>query len=171
MVEEVVVGFVQLAEVALVQEEVLGVASSPIPLAPAEHVDGRLQVHHEVGRRHVGGEQVEHPLIDEQLVVVEAQVRVDFVLVEEVIGHCRLTKEIRLAESDRLAVPGQEEEELRLECGAGAALLHVGDEGILPIFEGDRRVEPRAQTLGERRLARPRRSLDRDVAAVQPAAV
>ena len=44
----------------------------------------------EIGRRDVAREQIVQPLIDEQLVVVEIQIREDLVLVEEVVGNRRL---------------------------------------------------------------------------------
>ena len=57
--------------------------------AAQQHVGRRLQVDDEIGRRHVAREQVEEPLVDEQLVVVEVQVREDLVLVEQVVADRR----------------------------------------------------------------------------------
>ena len=57
---------------------------------PAEQdVGRRLQVDDEVGRRHVARQQIVEPLIDEQLVVVEIEIREDLVLVEQVVGDRR----------------------------------------------------------------------------------
>ena len=58
-------------------------------------------------------------------------------------------------------------EELRLQRGAGPVGVEVGEERILGVFEDERRVEPRAEPLGQRRFARADRSFDRDVAELQ----
>ena len=44
-------------------------------------------------------------------------------------------------------------EELGLERGAGPAGVEIGEERIVGVFEHDRRVEPRAEPLGQRGLA------------------
>ena len=46
----------------------------------------------------------------------------------------------------------------------GASGVEVGEERILRFVEHHRRVEPRAETIGQRGLADAERSLDRDVA-------
>ena len=80
--EEVLVGLVQLAEVVVGGDRARRGSGSLGALAQAagQHVGRRLQVDDEVGRGNVLGEQVEEPLVDEQLVVVEVQVREDLVL-------------------------------------------------------------------------------------------
>ena len=60
-------------------------------------------------------------------------------------------------------------EELRLQRGAGTVGVEVGEKRILGFFEHDRRVEPCAEPLGERGLARADRAFDRDVAELQGA--
>ena len=59
-----------------------------------EHLGRCLQVDHEIGRRDVRREQIVEPLIDEQLVVVEIQIREDLVLVEQVVADRRLREQI-----------------------------------------------------------------------------
>ena len=63
----------------------------------------------------------------------------------------------------------EEIEELRLQRGAGPVGVEIGEERILGFFQHDRRVEPRAEPLGERGLARADRAFDRDVAELQGA--
>ena len=63
----------------------------------------------------------------------------------------------------------QQIEELRLQRGAGLVGVEVGEKRIVGFLEHDRRVEPRAEPLGERGLARADRSFDRDVAELQAA--
>ena len=58
-------------------------------------------------------------------------------------------------------------EELRLQRGAGPVGVEVGEKRILGFLEHDRGVEPRAEPLGQRGLARADRSFDRDVAELQ----
>src|SRR5262249_60819320 len=100
-------------------------------------------------------------LIDEQLVVVEVQMREDLVLVEHVVADGRLTEQVRLAERGLLAVPAQQEEELRLQRGARPIRVEVGEERILGFLEDDAGVEARAESLRKRGLARADRSFDR----------
>src|SRR5690606_16334767 len=83
--EEVVERVVQLGDVDLVAAR-RRVTARAFLRAPPEHLGRRLKVDHEVGRRQVGGEQVVQALIDEQLVVVEVQVREDLVLVEQIVA-------------------------------------------------------------------------------------
>ena len=135
--------------------------------APQQHVGRRLQVDDEIGRRHVAREQIVEPLVDEQLVVVEIQIREDLVLVEQVVADRRLAEEVGLPQRRLLAVAVEQVEELRLQRRAGTVGVEVGEERILGFFEHDRRVEARAEPLGQRGLARADRPFDRDVAELQ----
>ena len=51
-----------------------------------QNLGRRLQVDDEIGLAHVAREQLVEPLVDEELVVVEVQVRVDAVLFENVVA-------------------------------------------------------------------------------------
>ena len=124
-----------------------------LPQPAAQHVGRGLQVDHEVGHRQVRGQQLVEPLVDEQLVVVEVQVGVDLVALEEVVAERQLAEEIELAQRGLLPMACQRVEELRLERGAGAARLSVGEERIVGFVEDDRRIEAGAETIGEPRLA------------------
>jgi hypothetical protein len=104
---------------------------------------------YEVWRGHVAREQIVEPLVDEQLVVVEVEEREDLVLVEEVVAHRRLSEQVRLPQSDELAVAVEQIEQLRLQRGAGAAGVEVGKKRILRVLEHGGSVEPRRHTLGE----------------------
>ena len=55
-------------------------------------------------------------------------------------------------------------------AGAGTLGVEVGQKRVLGFVEHDRRVEARAEPIGERRLADAHRAFDRDVAEVQGAA-
>ena len=58
-------------------------------------------------------------------------------------------------------------EELGLQRGAGPVGVEVGEKRILGFLEHDRRVEARAEPLGQRGLAGADRTFDRDVAELQ----
>src|SRR5580693_4260919 len=67
-------------------------------------------------------------------------------------------------------MPVEREEKLDLEGGAFAPAVEVVQERIRGLVEHDRRVEPRAQPLGKRRLAQGQRAFDGQVAEVHGAA-
>ena len=115
------VGLVQLAEVLGIGLEArsrLGVAR-PRAQPAQQHVGGRLEIDDEIGRRHVARQQIVEPLVDEQLVVVEIEVREDLVLVEQVVADRDLAEQIRLAERGLLAMAIEQIEQLGLQRGAG----------------------------------------------------
>ena len=58
-------------------------------------------------------------------------------------------------------------EELRLQRGARPVGVEVGEKRIVGFLEDERRVESRAEPLGQRGLAGADRTFDRDVAEVQ----
>ncbi len=117
----------------------------------------------------VAREQIVQTLIDEQLVVVEVQIREDLVLVEQVVADRDLAEQIRLAERGLLTMSIQQIEELGLKRRARTIGVEVGEERIVVFLEHERRVEPRAEPLGQRRLAGADRTFDRDVAEVHGA--
>ena len=168
MKEEVVVRLVQLAQILVVglQRDGLGVGAPAVDAAQQD-VGRRLQVDDEIGRRDVGREQIVQALIDEELVVVEIQIREDLVLVEEVVADRDLAEEIGLTQRDLLAMAVEQIEELRLQRGAGTVGVEIGEKRILGFFEDDRRVEPRAEPFGQRGLARADGPFDRDVTELQ----
>ena len=115
MKKEMLVGFVELFQITRVRVDRLAIEiAGPFAQTPHEHVGRGLQVDHEIGRRHVLREQVIKPLIDEQLVVIEIQIREDLVLVEQVITDGGLREQIALLHV-QLLMTAQEKEELRLQ--------------------------------------------------------
>ena len=148
----------------------IGRAPRAIAQAFAEPVGRALQVDDDVGRGQVAREQVVEALVDEQLVVVEGEVREDLVLVEQVVADGRLAEEVALAERLLLAVPREQVEQLGLEGGAGAAGLAVGGKRVLDLVEDEARVESLTEALGEHGLADAGRALDREVARVHDGA-
>ena len=157
--EEVVVGLVELGEVFLARQRPSSSSSARAARSRRrrfEQVGRRLQIDDE--RRAAArsrATQIEQPLIDEQLVVVEVHERVDAVALEEVVADRRLTEEIALTQGEQLAMAREREEELRLERRAGAAGVEIGQKRILAFVEHDGRVETRAEPLGQRVLPRP----------------
>ena len=111
-------------------------------------------------------QQIEEALVDEELVVVEIQIREDLVLVEDVVADHRLAEQVGLAQRGLLTMAVEQIEELRLQRRAGPVGVEVGEKRILLFLEHDGGVESCAQPFGERRLARADRSFNRDVAEV-----
>src|SRR5689334_7422601 len=116
MEEEVLVCLVQFTKVIGIGIEgfvlwILGPAAKPLD----ENVSRRLQIDHEIRSRNVLGQQIVEPLVDEQLVVVEIQIRKDFVLVEQVVTHRCLRKEVSLLQADELTMAIEQIKELRLQ--------------------------------------------------------
>ena len=101
-------------------------------------------------------QQIVETLIDEQLVVVEVQIREDLVLVEQVVADRRLREQIRLTNGELLAVPVEQIEELRLQRCARPAGVEIIEERIVRFLEHRGGVEACRQPFGERRLARRR---------------
>ena len=163
------VRLVQLAQVLVVglQRDRFGIARARLRTPAQQHVGRRLQVDDEIGRRDVARQQIVEPLIDEQLVVVEIQIREDLVLVEQVVADRDLAEEIGLPERRLLAVAVEQIEELRLQRGAGPIGVEVGEKRILGFLEHEGRVEARAEPFGQRGFARADRTFDRDVAELQ----
>jgi len=166
--EEVLVRLVQLPQVLRVRAE-RGVLRRALPLArTTEHdVGGGLEIDHQIRRRDVAGEQLVEPLVDEQLVVVEVQVRVDLVFLEQVVRDRTLREQIGLPQADLLPVPVEQEEELRLQGRTRPIGVEVRQKGILRLLEHGGHVKACAQTLGQGRLPHTRRAFNRDVAEVQ----
>src|SRR5262245_45428119 len=75
-----------------------GPAAKPLD----EDVSRCLQIDHEIRSGNVLRQQIVEPLVDEQLVVVEIQIRENFVLVEQVVTHRRLREEVSLLQADQL---------------------------------------------------------------------
>src|SRR6185437_11638777 len=130
------------------------------PQTFAQQVGRRLQIDDEIRRRHVLREQVVQLLIDEQLVVVEIQVRVDLVALEQVIAHRHLAEKIRLPQLCLLTMAREREEELGLERRARASRVEVGKEWIVGVVENDRGFETCAKTIGQRGFAHTGRPFD-----------
>ena len=166
-----VVRLVQLPQVVIVwlQRYGFGVGAFAVDAAQQD-VGRRLQVDDEIRRRDVVREQLVQALVDEQLVVVEIQIREDLVLIEEVVADSHLAEEIGLAERDLLAMAVEQVEELCLQGRAGAIGVEVGEEGVLGFLEDDRGIEPRAEPFGQRGLARADGTFDREVAELQDGA-
>jgi hypothetical protein len=136
---------------------------------PLQHIGRRLQVDDEIGRRQIGHEQIEEPLIDEQLVVVEVQIRVDLVALEQIIADGELAEKIGLPQRRLLAMSGERVEQLRLESGARPIGVEVREERVFSIVEDYRRIEPRTEPIGECGFADAERTFDGDVPEVQSA--
>src|SRR4051812_19844882 len=151
--EEVVVGLVQLTHVLVVEGGRVAGGARALLEPAAEHVGRRLEVDHEIRRRDVVREQLVEPLIDEQLVVIEVEIRVNLVALEQVIADGGVREEVALPEQRLLAVAGERVEELCLERRAGTAAMEVGEERIVGFVEDDGGVQPRAQAIRERRFA------------------
>jgi hypothetical protein len=147
--EEVVVGLVQLANVCVVQALGFRVRSGALAQSSPEDVGRCLEVDHEVRHWQVWREQLEESLIDEQLVVVQIQVRVDLVALEQVVADRELTEEVGLSQLRLLAMTRERVEELRLECGARATGLSVGQKRVVDLVEDDRRVEAGPEPVGQ----------------------
>ena len=75
-------------------------------------------------------QQLEQPLVDEELVVVERLVGVDLVLVEQVVADRGLANRSACLQRHLLAVAGEQAEQLRLERGAGAAACSSPSNGL-----------------------------------------
>src|SRR5438445_750026 len=140
--KKMMVRLVQFAQVPVVglQRDRFGIEAAAVH-APQQHVGRRLQVDDEIGRRHVTREQIVQTLIDEQLVIVQVQVREDLVLVEHVIADRRLSEQIGLPQRRLLPMPVEKIEELRLQRRARTIGVEVGEKGIVGLLEHDRRVE------------------------------
>jgi hypothetical protein len=82
-------------------------------------------------------EQIVEPLIDEELVIVQVQIREDLVLVEDVIGNRQLAEKIGLPHRRLLAVPVEQIEQLGLERGARPIRVEIGQERVVVVFEDD----------------------------------
>ncbi len=121
------------------------------------------------GAGDVARQQIVEPLVDEQLVIVEIEVREDLVLVEQIVGDRRLAEEVGLPQRGLLAMAIEQIEELRLQRRAGTIGVEVGEKRIVGFFEDERGVESRAEPLGECGFAGADRTFDRDVAELQGA--
>src|SRR6185503_3049440 len=104
--EEVLIGLVQFTKVIGIWIEGFVLA---IFCAAAEPLDEDLtrclQIDHEIGCGNIFRQQIVEPLVDEQFVVVEIQIREDFVLVEQVVTYRRLREKISLLQADELTMP------------------------------------------------------------------
>src|SRR5688572_5946212 len=167
MEEKMVVRLVQLADVVVGEGGKIGVRFGPLAQPPAKDIGRCLQKDDEIRRGHVRREQLVQTLIDEQLVVVEIQIRMNLVAVEQVVADRQLAEQIGLPERRLLPMTRQREEELRLKSCAAAPGMKIGNEGIIGFVEDDVRVEAGAKAVGEERFANARRSFDRDVPEIQ----
>jgi len=82
---------IEFAEVLVARFERLAIGSRrTIAQPPSEDVGRSLKVNDQIRCRHVLHQEVVQPLVDEELVVVEVQIREDLVLVEQVVADRRL---------------------------------------------------------------------------------
>jgi cyclophilin family peptidyl-prolyl cis-trans isomerase/HEAT repeat protein len=131
--------------------------------AADEYVGRGLEVNHEVRRRDVLREEVVESLVDEELVIVEIEIREDLVLVEQVIADGGLREEVALLHGHLLPMAVEQVEELGLERSTGASAVKVGKERILRLFENRGGIESSGQTLGKRALSDTDGPFNRDV--------
>src|SRR5262245_2074952 len=108
------VGLVQLADVVGAGSQPIGIVAAAIAQPSDEQVGGSLQVDDQIRCGDVLSQQVEEALVDEQLVVIEVQIRKDLVLVEQVIADCGLREQIGLLQRELLPVTTEQVEQLRL---------------------------------------------------------
>ena len=162
------VRLVQLAEVRIVglERHRIGIAAAAVE-APPQDIGWCLEIDDEIRRGYVASQQIVEPLIDEQLIIIEVEVREDLVLVEEVIGDRDLIEEVGLPERGLLPVAVEQIKKLRLERRTGTVGIEVGEERILGFFQHHRGVEARAEPLGENGFACADRTFNRDVAEGQ----
>ena len=167
MKEEVVVRLVELAHVLVVERRHVGIRTIALAQAPPQDVGRGLKKDHEIGRRDILREQLVQPLVDEELVVVEIQVRVNLVPVEQVVADGELTEQVTLPQRGLLAMAGEGKEQLCLEAGARTVRIEVGEKRILRFVEDNRRVETGAEPIGEQRFPDAGGPLDGDVSEIQ----
>ena len=158
--EEVLVGLVELLEVLGIglERRRLPDRRGRLRSATEQHVGRRLQIDDEIGWRYVAGQQIVEPLVDEELVVVQVQIREDLVAVEEVVGDRELAEEVRLPQRRLLAMAIEQVKELRLKRGARTIGVEVGEKGIVASLRAP--AWRRAACQGVRRAPScPRRSV------------
>src|SRR5262245_10838436 len=132
MKEEVMIRLVQLAQVIGVGLERDGVRIEAPRTEPSQqHFSRRLQIDYEIGRRDIPRKQIVQTLIDEQLVVVEIDVRKDLVAIEEIVRDCQLAKQIGLSQRHLLTVTVQQKEQLRLQSGPRPIGVEISQKGIV----------------------------------------
>src|SRR6185436_8894562 len=120
-----------------------------------------------VRRRDVACQQIVEALVDEQLVVVEIQVREDLILVEQIIADRDLAEEICLPQRGLLSMAIEQVEQLSLQRRPGAVGVEISEKRIFDFLEHDRCVEAGAEALRQRGLARADRTFDGEVTEVQ----
>ena len=131
--------------------------------AAAEHVGRRLQVDDEVGRGDVGAQQLEQPLIDEQLVVVERLVGVDLVLVEQIVADRGLREQSACLSASAGGAASSRRNSCAWKAAPGRPPWASPSNGLADsstTSAASSRVASRSASVG---LADARRPLDRDV--------
>ena len=171
MKEEVMVSLDELPDVLVIGRERIRIRIARARMQSSnDEVGGRLQTDDEIGRRHIPGKQVVQTLVDEQLVVVEVEVRVDLVFLEQVVADRRLVEEVGLSKRGLLAMPAEQVEQLRLQRRSRTVSVEVGEKGVFRLLQHNAGVKAAGEALSQRRLAHADWPFDRDVAKVQDAA-
>jgi hypothetical protein len=100
--------------------------------------------------------------------VLQVQIREDFVLLEDVIGHQEPVEQVCLKKLPLLLVPGEKEEDLCLEGIPFRIPVEIPEKGVLlEFFEHDLGPEGFPQHLAQCGLANADASFDRDVPEVR----
>ena len=167
VIEEVSVGLVELSEVVIVRNRQLVASASTGSRALAQNVCWSLQINDQIRGDDVCSEEVVKSLVNKQLVVVEIQVRIDFVFIEEVVANGELIKQIRLVQRGLLPMPGEHREQLALERSPRPAGVEIPNKWIVGFVQNDCGVESGTEVLRQCRLADAYRTLDGDIAEVQ----
>ena len=92
MVEKMIICLVQLTEVLVIRKRLVWVMLSHTARPSTEQIRRGLEIDHQVGCDDVGGEEIIESLVDEQLVVIKVEIRIDLVFVEKVVRNGQLAE-------------------------------------------------------------------------------
>ena len=168
MKEKVVVRLVQLPQIGFIRDKSRTFRIVIASLKPfQQNISWRLEIDDKIRRRNILDEEIEQSLIDEELVIVEVEIRVDTIFLENVVADRDLRKQVCLASINELPVSVQEIEKLSLKSGAGTIGVEISQEWILMVFAYERCIHASRQALGKRGLSCTNGPIDRYVSKVQ----
>ena len=161
--EESRVGLRELFQVGAL--DVLLIANAALRDAIHQHIDGRLQVHHEIRLRRIDHHTLVDAFVQRIFRIIERHARKQSIFLEQVVGNAHRAEQILLPHFLELAGTLEQEKQLGLKCSRARILVEPLEEGILlRLLEHQLAREGLRQSPREAGFADADRPLDDDEA-------
>src|SRR3984957_11209880 len=158
-VEEPRIGLIELVEIAAF--DVLLIADAALRDPIHQHIDGCLQVHHQIRLRGVHHHPFVDSLVQRIFRIIERHARKETIFFQQVVRHAHGAEQILLANLLQLPGPLKQKKQLRLKRRRARVLVEALEEWILiRLFEHELSAQRLPQAARQTGLADTDRTFD-----------